>query len=131
MEIKTGDMLYSTCAGEFYGEIIGIGKDANDVPTIDICVNDANDLIVKDTGDDDDGPEEAKEWPDFHGLTTLELPEGVKAILRHVQYKLRGSFDVDGSYEHEGHRATGLTIECLTPGDGCYRCNSYFWIYRK
>lgn len=128
MNIAIGDMLYSTCAGEFYGEIIGIGADANGIPTIDIRVNDANELIVMDTTDENNKPD--PEWPDFHGLTSLELPEGVKAVLRHVQYRIGASVEPSDD-EHEGYHFHGLTIVCLTPGDGCYRCTSFFWIYRR
>lgn len=122
--IKVGDALYSSCKGDYYGEVIGVGFDGNNIPTIDIGVFDAGDLIaIGNTADEG--------WPDYHGLMELELPEGVLPILRNVQYKLsehRSGLEgmLNGTYT-----STGIYVTCLTPGNGCFRCTKFFSVYRK
>lgn len=128
---QVGDMLYASCAGAFYGEVVGIGEDANGIPTVDLKVFDSQDLIDFPWAEDENEPGNiSKSWPDFHGLTRLELPEGVTPILRDVQWKRIHDQDSSG-YQCDGHVDTGTTVECVTPGNGCYRCTKYFSVYRK
>lgn len=111
-EPKVGDYLYATCAGEDYGQIIGVGKDANDIPTLDIEVYNPDDML---SYDDEINP-----------LTRLELPPNTKVILRDVQWKhLQGweAFDEDKSWV--------TRIECYTPGNNCYRCTKAFSLSDK
>lgn len=118
---EIGDTLHASCSNEFYGEIIGIGKDDNGIPTIDIIVNRANDIIIR--GEDSD-------FPDDHGLMELELPEGVKPILRNLQYKTVEPY-TDFLFERDGYNSTGARVVCATPGNGCYRCTKLFSVMRK
>lgn len=100
-EPKVGQYLYATCSAEDYGRILSVGVDDNGVPTIDIEVFHPNDLISCD--DEDDGF-------NSNGLESLEVPEGVKLILRNLQWKDKG----DGF------------IRCNTPANHCYRCTKLF-----
>ena len=111
---RVGQRLWSTCAGWYYGEIISVGKDENGQPTIDIRVEHPDDIIWCGAAEMGAalGPDD---WE--NPLTTLELPEGVKPILRDVLWRAKGVYG--------GHE----TIECNTPGNGCYRCTKFFWIH--
>lgn len=116
---EIGDRLYASCSAEFYGEIIGIGHN-NDltIPVIDIIVNDPDDLVA--LGWD-------SEFPD--GYVRLELPEGVKPILRGLRWKISSSDAY--MFEKDGYVATGNLVVCNTPGNGCYRCTKLFSVMRK
>jgi hypothetical protein len=102
---KIGQWLYASCSDADYGQIVAVGQDDNGVATIDILVSDPQDIISCEHNEkDSDG------WID--PLTTLELPEGTRVILRHVQWR-------PGSGEDN-------FIVCNTPGDGCFRCTKLF-----
>lgn len=107
LDPKPGQYLWASCAGDNYGRVIAVGVDGNGAPTIDIELKSVGDLI---SSEDDD------EWPN-PDLTQAEVPEGVKVILRNVQW--RAGFVSDGI----------STIHCRTPGNGCYRCTKFFWLY--
>lgn len=97
--LEIGKYLFASCSAEDYGKIVGAGNDDNGVPTIDIEVFHADDLIS------------------FEGdtnLTTLHC--GHPIVLRHVQYRLK---EINGE----------TCIECDTPGNNCHRCTKLFWIY--
>ena len=100
-----GQWLMASCSAQSYGRILAVRKDANGLDTIDIEVSDPNDLIIK--IDQDPGFEQGS-------LTTLEVPDGVKLILRGVQYLMNGD-----------------RITCNTPGDGCFRCVKFFSLTDK
>jgi hypothetical protein len=119
---EVGDKLFASCSAAFYGEVVGVGHDANKIRTIDIKVFEYQELIVQ---------SESSEFPDFHGLTRLELPEGVYPILRHVQYKMGKRPEADPRLDRDDYKHTGQSIQCHTPGDGCFRCQKLFSIYRK
>lgn len=101
-----GQYLYSSCAGDDYGKIIKVGKDSNGVDCIDIELKNPDDILSF---------ENVSEGGGFgnHALTTLEVPENIKLILRDVQYK---KLNYDWCF----------AIECNTPGDGCHRCTKAF-----
>ncbi len=111
---RAGQWLWSTCAGWYYGEIIAVGADSNGQPTVDIRVEHPEDIVSFESVELGEiaGPDD---WE--NPLTTLELPEGVKPVLRQVLWKPRG------------HNGECETIVCNTPGDGCYRCLKYFWVH--
>lgn len=110
---EIGDYLYASCAGEDYGQVVGVGQDDNGIPTIDIEVFQHDDLIDFADYDDEEGAPPV--------LTTLELPPGTKAILRNVQWKSAGG------YEGWDELKTWITlIVCRTPGNHCYRCTKLF-----
>lgn len=102
-ELKAGLYLYATCAGEDYGKILTVGKDGNGHNVIDIEVNDPDNLISSEQDD---------------SLMTLELPQGVKAILRNVRYELR---DADWA----------TLIICDTPANNCYKCTKLFVLNKE
>lgn len=106
---EVGMWLYSSCSAEFYGEIIRVGTDGNGLPVIDIRVERASDIIdmneTRSAG--------VENWG--YCLTEIELPEGVKIVLRNVLWKPAGA----------GH------VVCNTPGDLCYRCTKFFSLARK
>jgi hypothetical protein len=106
-EIKVGDMLYSTCAGENYGKILGVYRDENGEPVIDIEVFNINDVVhfMSNASGEDVGFETY--W------SHAELPEGVNLILRAVGYKLEDSQVV-------------INIE-----GGCFRCSRCFLLNGK
>lgn len=112
---RVGHFLYASCAGEDYGQIVGVGKDDNGVTTIDIEVFNIQDIISCDdewSGND--------QWS-RSVLTTLELPPGTKVILRNVQWKYMSG------YEGWDDEKTWVTvIDCNTPGNNCYRCTKLF-----
>lgn len=101
---KVGQWLHASCSDEYYGQIVAVGTDENDTPTIDIRLEDPDDLAGVDG--------EREGWQ--MSLTTIEVPEGVKLILRNVQWKATDS--ANGAEK----------IVCNTPGRGCYRCTSLF-----
>lgn len=111
---SAGQWLYATCSAEFYGEIVAVGADANGQPTIDIRIEHPDDLIDCESVELDEEPGPGQ-WR--NPLTTLELPQGVKPVLRHVLWRATG---ISG-----GHQ----TVDCNTPGDGCYRCIKHFWVH--
>lgn len=126
-EFQVGDGLWSTCGACFYGFVTAVGHDDNNTPTIDIEITDPQDLIgIEGCGNN-------PEWPDYMGLTELVVPEGVKLSLKNVQYKI-DDFDEEYVGRRDGFQDklvdTGYRVECLTPGDGCYRCIKHFWIKR-
>jgi len=132
--LKIGDVLHASCSDEFYGEIIRIGEDENKQPVIDIIVNNANDLI--DIDEDSQFPESQ------YALTNIELPEGVKIILRDLQYKLSPmdyEFERDSDESNQvsylapvhTYKSIGYSIVCRTPGNNCYRCTKLFSVMRK
>lgn len=96
---RIGQWLYASCSDAYYGEVVGVGQDSNGAPTIDIRIEDPEDLIWC----EDEGFE--------NPLTTIELLDGVRPILRDVQYR----FQVGSGF-----------IVCNTPGNGCYRCTKLF-----
>lgn len=100
---KIGQWLYASCSAVDYGEIVAVGIDDNGVSTIDIRVEDPQELIHFD--EEFGGPGFGR-----NALTTLEIPAGVSLILRGLQYREVGE-DL---------------IECHTPGSGCYRCTKLF-----
>lgn len=104
-----GDWLYASCSAEFYGEIVDVGEDYNGQSTIAIRIEHPNDLIGCESVDMGETPLPGQ-WE--NPMTTLELPEGAKAVLRHVQWR--------------GMRQYEDLIECNTPGSGCYRCTKLF-----
>lgn len=108
-EPQVGCYLHASCSAEDYGRIVGIGKDDNGIPTIDIEVFYPNDLL---------DIQDVAETGEQHGLTTLEIPGGVKPILRYVQYKISES--KDPSYPNH--------IICSTPS-GCFRCVHLFTMF--
>lgn len=112
---SVGSWLYASCSAQFYGEVIAVGEDANGQATIDIRIEDPNDLVECRSIDIDAvaGPDD---W--VNPLTSMELPEGVKAILRHVQWRFRPYGGNDPPL-----------IECNTPGDGCCRCTKLFSVH--
>lgn len=99
---RVGQYLYASCSAEDYGKIIAIGKDGNGVNCIDIEVYNPDDLLSFN--------DENESSP---ALTHIELPKGVRIILRNVQYKNQ---NWDWAYG----------IECNTPGNNCYRCTKSF-----
>lgn len=108
---EVGLYLFSSCAGEDYGQIVGVGKDENQTPTIDIeltCVGD----IAWTEEEDSDFPH-----PD---LQEVDLPKGTKVILRKVQYRMLDPWS-DGTQ----------LINCRRPGNGCYRCTKMFALHRQ
>lgn len=116
---RVGQWLYATCSAQNYGQIIGVGADSNGQPTIDIRVEDPNDLI--DCPSCDDVFEEPNPDEFCNPLTTLEVPADVKLILRKVLWKSRGkTLDRDCDL-----------IECNTPTEGCYRCVKLFRVHEK
>ena len=115
---SVGQWLYATCSAEFYGEIVAVGHDANGQPTVDIRLEHPDDIIDCESVElgETAGPDE---WE--NPLTRLDVPEGVKLILRDVLWRARG---VNGSRGDERE-----TLECNTPGNNCYRCTKYFWVH--
>lgn len=104
-----GKYLYASCSAEEYGRIVGMGKDGNGFPTIDIEIFHPNDLI--DCHEDGDIPGSE------HGLTWLDVPQGTKLILRDVLYRM----STTPGYPDN--------IICNTPGNGCFRCTKLFTLY--
>lgn len=100
MTPQVGQYLFASCSAEDYGRVVAVGQDANGASTIDIEVLQPDDLV--DCSDDSD--------VGTNPLTTLEVPEGVKLVLRHVQYRA-----VEDRY-----------IICNTPGNNCFRCTKLF-----
>lgn len=127
--IQIGDKLHASCSDCFYGTIVGLHKDGNNIDCIDIQVSEEciQDLINCETGHP---PDNSTQWPDAHGLEVLELPPGVLPILRNIQYKLsdRGA---DYDFWRGEWRSVGTFITCNTPGNGCYRCTKLFSVMRK
>lgn len=107
---KIGQFLWSSCAGESYGEIVDVGIDPNNVPTIAIKLKHASDIAW--TEDED----ENFPYPD---LSFVDLPKDITIILRDVQYVLK---DWDDSLQ---------VIICRTPGNGCFRCTKLFRLTNK
>jgi hypothetical protein len=105
-EVRVGLYLHASCSAEDYGQIVGVGKDANGAPTIDIEVFHADDLISIAWDEKKDSPP----------LTRLEVSGAVKLILRDVQYQHSEKYPE--------------LIHCKTPGDGCYRCTKLFSLRR-
>lgn len=101
-----GQFLYATCKGEDYGKVVAVGVDGNNVPSIDIEIFDANDLLY-------DNSDSQGEGYGTNSLAHLDLPKDIVIILRSVQYKM---LDLDWA----------IGIECNTPGNGCYRCTKSF-----
>jgi len=111
---EVGDYLYASCPGCDFGQIVGVGKDANDAPTIDIELYEPGDLIWFEDND-------------FQNpLTRLELPEGTKVILRDVQWKPAGAYE-----GWDEAKSWVTTITCFTPGNGCYRCTKLFSLSKE
>lgn len=102
---KIGQYLYASCAGEDYGRILIVGKDANDQDVLDVELYDPQNLVL--LNDD-------SEFPEAHGLTSIELPEGTVVIIRGLLWKWAD--------EKED------MILCHTPGNGCYRCTKLFFL---
>lgn len=107
---QIGDYLYSSCAGEDYGQVIGVGVDANGAPVIDIeC------YVYGRECDEEFHDDDTFASPN---LGRVEIPEDLKAdfvILRDVQCISHGD---------------GL-VEINSPGNGCYRCNNMLWLQKK
>jgi len=112
---SVGHLLYASCSAEYYGEIVAVGEDANGQPTIDIRVEHTNDLIDCESVEPFTEPKPG-EWA--NPLTTIELPEGVRPILRHVQWRPSGPDYPDN-------------IICNTPGNGCFRCTKLFTLHKE
>jgi hypothetical protein len=121
---RVGDRLHASCSDEDYGEVIAIGADDNAAPTVDLVMFDAQDLLGGSAEEDMQGG-----WSP--SLCELELPEGVRPILRAVQWKSEGNDGYTSDRDIDGYRSTGLVVELLTPGSGCYRCTKLFTIWRK
>lgn len=102
-----GQYLYSTCAGEDYGQIIGVGLDDNGTPVIDILLSNVNDIAWTED-EDEDFPN-----PDLH---SVELPKETPVKLKNVQYRMAAEQNI---------------IICRTPGNGCYRCTKMFWLQNE
>mgnify|MGYP006266472959 CR=1 FL=1 len=127
--LRSGDFFYSTCSADRFAEVLAVGEDDNGVPTIDLAVESPDDLITMSGGDPD--------FPDFHGLTTLELPPQPdrmrpRAILRKVQY--RYAADVDWAKDQatsDGYALTGATFELKIPGEGCDKCVRFLFVERR
>lgn len=115
---EVGDYPYASCAGEDYGQVIAIGRDSNDIPTIDIEVYSRGDLIDFSDYDDEEGA------PPI--LTRLELPPGTKAILRDVQWKPAGGWE-----GWDEAKSWVTLIVCRTPGNHCYRCTKLFSLSKE
>jgi|ERR1700747_814389 len=113
MKPKRGQWLFSSCAGEDYGQITHVGKDDNDTDIIDIRIRDPQELCHVQFNDKPSG-----EWPD-PPLTRFELPPGASIVLRDVQYKMLPDQDGYGNQY----------IVCNTPVVGCYRCASLFALH--
>jgi hypothetical protein len=112
MKPRVGQWLFASCSAQDYGEIVGVGQDGNGTPTVDIRLEDSQDLIW--FGEDDlDHWTPEKGGFGYHVLTRLEVSPGATLILRGVQYRETNDDDF---------------IECFTPGDGCYRCTKLLWL---
>ena len=149
--LAIGDYLHASCSDAIYGEVIGLGKDENGAPCVDLRIFDPNDILSWPDAEDDDGQLGAmgtnKEWPEFTGCASIELPSGVAIILRGLHYKAvdsslgskpgeyRWGKQPDSSKATHGpeatHASTGRLVVILTPGDGCYRCTKLFSVARR
>lgn len=97
---RAGQYLFSSCAGDDYGQITKVGEDGNGAPTIDIELYNITDALWIDEED-----------PDFpFPLTTVALMPEADVYLLNVQYKMLDD----------------KTIHCHTPGNGCFRCTKLF-----
>lgn len=115
---KVGDYLYASCAGEDYGQVITVGQDGNDFPTIDIEIYDINELIS--CGENNGGG-----FPE-NDLTRLELPPNTKVILRAVQWIQASGWE---HWSEDKHWVS--CIVCNTPGSNCFRCTKLFSLQKQ
>lgn len=147
--LRVGDYLHASCSDAIYGEVIGLGPDENGHPSVDLRIFDADDLLSWPQAADDDGRigglGSNKEWPEFTGCASLELPPGVTIILRGLHHKRAGSDEKPGLYrwgkhpdssnathgDEATHVSTGKMVVVLTPGDGCFRCTKLFSVARR
>ena len=148
--LMVGDYLHASCSDAIYGEVVGLGTDGNGAPCVDLRIFDADDVLSWHDAEDERGRlgplGSNREWPDFTGLATIELPVGVTIVLRGLHYKSAGDYDGEpGEYrwgkepdssnathgDEATHVSTGKHVNVLTPGDGCYRCTKYFSVARR
>lgn len=109
---RVGQWLFASCSAKYYGEVLAVGEDSNGTPTIDVRVEHPLDLVWF-GGDTDDNWTPEMGGFGFHVLSRLEIPDGVKLVLRDLQYQ-----DLGDEF-----------IEVYTPGDGCYRCTKMFALH--
>jgi len=115
---KIGDYLHASCSGEDYGRVIAVGKDGNGTPTIDIEVFTPDDMMSfgENNGTDFSNPV----------LTRVEIPAGVKVILRDLQWR-----QTKGYEGWDADKTWVSLIICNTPGNQCFRCTKLFSLRRE
>lgn len=143
--LMVGDYLHASCSDAIYGEVVGLGTDANGAPCVDLRIFDADDILSWPAAEDEKGQLGNQAWPAFTGLATVDLPPGVTIVLRHLHYKASkveqeperyrwGKAEAGNSATHGDaatHVSTGRNVEVLTPGNGCFRCTKFFSVARR
>lgn len=116
---RVGQWLYATCSAADYGQVMAVYQDANGQEVIDIRVLDVQDLLqCPDNAGWDSHHRDAREL-DFElpWLVELLVPPG-EVLLKAVPWKPGPRRAEDGRW----------TIECATPGNGCFWCHKLFWL---
>jgi hypothetical protein len=107
-EIKVGDKLYASCAGDFFGTIQAINVDAYNM---DILVRDINEVVVLESG-----------WAEKVPLQPV--------LCRAVEIEYVGTKHFPSDWENDDMIDTGWYLSFKTV-DGCARCVRGFVVMTK
>jgi hypothetical protein len=108
-----GVFLYTSCSAEWWGPVTRIGKDSNgrDVVDFEMDADRVNDFL--------DTTEDSENKP---SLADVAFPEGTRCIFRDVPIERIGDEQCDPE---------SRAVVLKTPGNGCYRCTSLFFVHER